>query len=133
MSKVDNIKQSKRGGQFKYEPSFRRKLCAELLTGTITAGDLARKYNVGGQGTILAWIPWYKQEQQELLTSQAMNSEQSGPDGPAGTDPKDLKALEQKLRLAELKIACLETLIDEAEKTLHIDIRKKSGTRSSKE
>ena len=132
---MDNIKKSKRGGQFKYEPSFRRKLCAELLTGTITAGDLARKYNVGGQGTILSWLPWYKQEQDQLLTSPLMEGGthiDPGQQQPAA-DPKDLKALEHQLYLAQLKVACLETLIDEAEKTLKIDIRKNAGTRSSSE
>lgn len=132
---MDNIKQSKKGGKYKYEASFRRKLCAELLTGTITAVDLARKYNVKNYGIIRGWLPWYKQEQEQLLTSPLMEGTNLDPaQQQPGTDaPKDLKALEHQLYLAQLKVTCLETLIDEAEKTLKIDIRKNAGTRSSSE
>ena len=40
----------------------------------------------------------------------------------------ELKMLREKLALADLKIEMLETMIDQAETSLSIEIRKKSGT-----
>lgn len=41
---------------------------------------------------------------------------------------EELKELRKQLRMSELKVELLETMIDEAESELSIRIRKKSGT-----
>ena len=46
---------------------------------------------------------------------------------------KKVKALTKALELARLKIDGLETMIKVAEEDLHIKIRKKRGTKQSKE
>jgi TolA-binding protein len=50
----------------------------------------------------------------------------------APADPgQDLKALQQQLQEAQLKIAALETMIEIAEKQFKIEIRKKPGAKQS--
>jgi transposase len=125
-----NIKKGKRGGQHKYDLSLKRKVCEELLSGQITLGELARKYNIPGAGTIMRWVKWFQKEQEELLFSPPMEKSQNNND-PA-TENTD-KGLEAELRLAKAKIATLETMIDIAEDHFKIEIRKKSGTKPSSE
>jgi len=47
------------------------------------------------------------------------------------SSPGDLKALQQQLQEAQLKIAALETMIEIAEKQFKIEIRKKPGAKQS--
>ncbi len=125
-----NIKRGKAGRRHQYELSFKRKVCQELLSGQIAIGDLARQYNISGAGTIMRWVKWFQQEQEELLSSQSMEISQSY------NDPnieKPAPEIEAELRLAKVKIATLETMIDLAEKQFNIEIRKKSGTKPSSE
>lgn len=122
-----NIKKAKRGRQYKYEFSFKRKVCEELFQGQITVPDLCRKYNISGGGTIYRWIKWYQEEQGNLLPSESMAIEPK-----SGEEPeKDTKDLQEELRLAKAKITTLETMIDIAEEQFNIEIRKKSGTKPS--
>jgi transposase len=125
-----NIKKGKKGSPHKYELSLKRKICEELLSGQITIGDLAKKYNVAGSGTIGRWLKWYQAEQQELVSSSAMNPSQINENS---DENKSDKKIEEELRLAKAKIATLETMIDIAEEQFNIEIRKKSGTKQSSE
>ena len=129
-----NIKKGKIGAPYKYEFSFKRKICKELLEGQFSFSELCKKYNIGAPGTIMKWLTWYQNEEKELVNLQPMeiNSSKSDSAEPA-PDDKTLKELQAGLRLAQLKVVGLETMIDIAEKQFNIDIRKKSGTKPSNE
>jgi hypothetical protein len=130
-----NIKKSKIGTPYKYEASLKRKVIQELYSGTITRSDLFKKYNLGCVATIGRWEKWYKEDQEQLLPSTAMEPSDNEPEFTV-TDhsvPQRNEGLEEELKLAKLKIICLETMIDVAEQTLQIEIRKKPGTKSSRE
>lgn len=129
-----NIKKGKIGAPYKYEFSFKRKVCQELLDGQLTASELRKKYNIGAVGTITKWLTWYQNEEKELVNLQPMEISSSKSDSALQTsDDKALKELQAELRLAQLKVVGLETMIDIAEKQFNIDIRKKSGTKPSNE
>lgn len=124
-----NIKKAKIGAPHKYELSFKRKICEELLSGEITVGELSRKYNISGAGTIRRWLNWYQAEQSELVSLHPMsNKPENNSEG-----EQDKTALQKELELAKAKIATLETMIDIAEEQFKIEIRKKSGTKPSVE
>lgn len=127
-----NIKKGKAGRKHQYEFAFKRKICEELLSGQITIGDLARKYNISGAGTIIRWVKWYQEEQKELVSLRPMENSQSI-NTQNSTIEKSDKKIEEELRLAKAKIATLETMIDIAEEQFNIEIRKKSGTKQSSE
>lgn len=122
-------KKIKSGRRFQYEASFRRKVAMEYLSGEISYGELVKKYQLKSPGNVQRWIKEYQKQQQELL--------------PSGMEPpkekfdqessESAKKLEEELRLAKIKIAALETMIDLAEEQFKIEIRKKSGTKPSSE
>jgi hypothetical protein len=95
---------------------------------------MGRKYNLGNS-TITRWEQWYKEDQEQLLPSTAMKSSDKEPEITVAdlSAPQRNESLEEELRQAKLKIICLETMIDVAEQTLQIEIRKKPGTKSSRE
>jgi transposase len=128
------IKKGKRGAPYKFEPSFKRKVVQELYSGVLSLSEMGRKYNLGNS-TITRWEQWYKEDQEQLLPSTAMKSSDKEPEITVAdlSAPQRNESLEEELRQAKLKIICLETMIDLAEQNLQIDIRKKPGTKSSRE
>ncbi len=127
-----NIKIAKRGSPYKYESSLKRKILQELYSGSITRSDLCRKYHLGGTSTILGFERWYEDDQRQMLTSTPMIPDKEPESAAIAQQPQSVNGgLEEELRLAKLKIICLETMIDVAEQTLQIEIRKKAGTKPS--
>ena len=127
---MNKIKKGRVGAVSRYDAAFKRKVMEELFSGTITTTELRRKYNLGA-GNLTRWQRWYEQDQADLLSSAAMN-EATVPladDQPQSNE--EVTALRETLRLAQIKLVCLEQLIDLTEQDLGIDIRKKAGTRSS--
>lgn len=77
--------------------------------------------------TIRGWMRTINQENTELAVLNRSVMAQQPPASPPG----DLKALQQQLQEAQLKIAALETMIEIAEKQFKIEIRKKPGAKQS--
>jgi transposase len=78
-------------------------------------------------GTVQSWIRTINRENTELAV---LNTSVMAQQPPAAS-PQDLKALQQQLQEAQLKIAALETMIEIAEKEYKIEIRKKTGAKQS--
>jgi len=128
-----NIKKGKGGPGHKYEASLRRKVCEELLSGTITAKEVSTKYNIPGGSTVIRWLKKYQEEQAELAKLPSMSTEpvKSETNDLSANSAEDYRKLQEELKLARLKVAALETMIDIAEDQFNIEIRKKSGTKPS--
>ncbi|MDO7744934.1 MAG: hypothetical protein MUP99_14220 [Pedobacter sp.] len=77
--------------------------------------------------TIQRWLTVFKEENTEISVSTSTDMAKKKTDPSAA----EIKALQQALSEANLKIKALDTLIDIAEEQLKIDIRKKSGARQS--
>jgi transposase len=121
-----NIKKGKKGPPRKFDATTQRKIVEELLSGTVTLSQLRKRYNIGGQGTVMRWVKEYQNEGQNLLSSGMEKSQDKSSDG---NTERTFQELEAELKLAKLKIIALETMIDVAEEQLNIEIRKKSGTK----
>lgn len=130
MSILDKIRKGQVGAKSKFDLSFKRKVVLEHHHGTGPLIATASKYGID-RTTLVTWIKWYEKDQASLVPLDAMdtNKDDAAPD--PQPVPDDLKALQEELRLARVKLACLESLIDITERDLGIDIRKKAGTRSS--
>ena len=120
-----------------FDEAFKRKVVQEYYQGRETLKAIAMRNGIS-RTAVAKWIDSDEQERQELLTLGAMEAENTGIAGAGGEtgkepDAGELKVLREELRLAKIKLACLETLIDISERDLGIDIRKKAGTRSSAE
>ena len=101
-----------------YDESFKIAVAKEYIDGELSHGQLARKYGLSGEHTVRHFLRFYEKWQRELplpIDKVAQNQQEA--------------TLEKELAMAKLKIAALEMLINTAENTLGIDIRKKSGTK----
>jgi transposase-like protein len=112
----------------RYSVQLKRKIAKEYLSGSASYGILAEEHGLKNKDVVKEFVKWYKRQNPEL---EKMDLEKEKSD----QDPDQaarIKKLEAALRLSELKVEMLETMIDQAEQILSIEIRKKSGTNQSK-
>ncbi|HEY0670326.1 MAG TPA: transposase [Sphingobacteriaceae bacterium] len=110
-----------------FSPSEKRSVLRALASG-MTTREVQISFGIKNPGIIRAWYRAAQQENAELSLSN-FNSSMAKQSTTAPTD--ELKALQEALAQAELKIKALDTMIDIAEEQLKINIRKKSGARQS--
>lgn len=88
-----------------------------------------------GQKTVYRWIITFADENEKKCKAMNTPSKTNVPE-PTSSEPKDVKALEarikeleQKLHKAELKAEFYDEMINVAESKFNITIRKKAGTK----
>lgn len=113
----------------KVTDAVKRKAVREIQSGAITVIEAKVKYGVRHKSSIREWIKAFSSDISDIITPPMPQSEKDQVEQSA--IEQRCKELENALSQAHLKIAGLETLIDVAEKELHIEIRKKSGTKQS--
>lgn len=116
------------GSGDRYPADLKITIAREYLTGELGYGQLGKLYGYNAD-TIRSFVDWYKkhypQPEPPSDLQEKPNTSQS--------EPSADKELSKKLAQANLKIAALEMLIENANKELGYDIGKKPGTgRSSK-
>ncbi len=126
---MDKIQQKKRGGSFKYEPTFMRQVVSAYLASTGGYGSIAKEFNVTYH-QVAYWVSKFSSD----IAAPTLPAEVMSPE-----EKKELEAiikknqeLQKQLQQANMQIIGLQTLIDVAEDTLKIDIRKKPGSKQSK-
>jgi transposase len=109
--------------------TVKRKVVRAVEQG-MTVQEAKTVFKLKSGSTIRRWKKEIKQENAELAAANpiVMNKKPADNKASAST-PAGVKALQQALQDAELKIAALNTLIDVAEKQLKINIRKKPGAK----
>ena len=103
----------------------------EYLTTEITYDELKVKYNFGGNDNIRNWMTKFgisKQNVDQIKQDRVMASTSSKSSRELELEQK-IHILEDELNKEKLKTAALSTLIDIAERDLHIDIKKKCGAK----
>jgi transposase-like protein len=112
---MQNLK--KQGKPVIYDNSLKVAIAREYLTSDLGCGKLGAKYGLS-LNTVRHFVRWYKTKYPDgIVLEQTPVPRQSDPD----------KALKE----ANLKIAALEMLIENAGKELGIDLVKKPGTKQS--
>lgn len=114
-------KLKKQGNPVIYDPAFKIAVAREYLASVLGFRKLAEKYGLRSGATVRHFVKWYKEKYPNGVAEQEL----SGSAEPIGKTDKDLKE-------ANLKIAALQMLIEEASKELGIDLVKKFGTKRSK-
>lgn len=104
-----------------YTDAQRRTAVREIESGHLHIEAAIIKYRVS-RDTLKDWLKAYSCESNTTLQSQEMVNK-------TDLEQETTKAQKQAIEELKLKVAALEALIDIAEKELHIDIRKKSGTK----
>ena len=111
----------KQGKPVIHDPAFKIAVAREYLTSALGVNKLAEKYDLRSGATVRFFVRWYK----ERYPNGIIEQQASGSGEQTFIDNKDLKN-------ANLKIAALEMLIEEASKELGVDLVKKFGTKQSK-
>jgi transposase len=106
----------------------KRSVCRAIRDGKMTVSQAVSSYGVGAT-TVYEWL---KMENDDLsVTNTDVLKKKPKEILPVLSPPADVKALQEQLAYANLKIAALNTLIDVAEEQLKINIRKKPGAKQS--
>ncbi len=110
---------------------MKRKISKEYLAGRASYAILAEEHGLANKGVVKEFVRWYKRRlnQDPINENQVEDSEENqvSNSGDLKSSP-EVENLRKELELSQLKVEMLETIIEEAERILLIDIRKKSGT-----
>lgn len=113
-------KQNRRNSKPKTSPEVIRAVLYEVKYSSSTLNQIAKKYGLSCGSLISKWVRKYSSDYREMSNIPPKHAAEPG------TREKELQlALEE----ARMKIICLETMIDIAEKEFKLSIRKKSGTK----
>lgn len=123
-----NIKKSRSGRIPVYDEAFKNTVILELLSGKLSMSEAKARYGIKGDGTLYRWLQQYQTIDDSVKLQPMQSDNNNQPPLPSVSLPIQ-KELEEALRMANLKITALETMIDIAESELNIDIRKKSATK----
>lgn len=130
MNRIKKVKHYNR-----YPNDLKRKIAMEYLSGRFSYAVAAEEYGLKDKAVVREFVRWYRRnnELSEVNESISMSKKAKLASNPIDTSmEKRIKELEEQLRLSQLKVELLETMIDIAEDQLHIDIRKKSGSQRLK-
>lgn len=121
---MENSRPNKgKGGRITtHSNSFKVQVALEYLDGDYSCPQVAKKYGLGVK-TVEYFVHWYRVNHQVIMNQELEKTELS----PAGSE--DIKALEKKLMMAEMKIAVLEKVIAIANEEYRTDLKKKAATR----
>ena len=107
-----------------YTESFKRHVVQEVESGRITQCQAGRRYGILGHSTILKWCKKYGKTP-KISGAGVMHDNKFE----LLRQANEIKALKQELKEAKFKNLVLETLVDIAERELHVPIRKKFGAK----
>jgi transposase-like protein len=110
----------KQGVPSKYPPDLKIAIAREYLSSDLGYGALGIKYGYPTT-TVIHFVKWYRDHYPDDLIAVT----------PSSADSKEDKAVSKQLAEANLKIAALEMLIQNAGKELGVDLVKKLGTKRS--
>lgn len=115
------------GSVSKYPDHLRKKVAEDYLLTDMSYRDVQALHNLPSKSIVTSFIRWYK-------TKYDLSALELEVSNDSLVQPKSLEEKEvlNLLHQAKLKIVALETMIDIAEEELGIDIRKKSGSKPSK-
>lgn len=139
MSKSTSMVES---GRLRYSEAFKRQVVSEIDAGRLSANSASVKYGIHGHATVSRWVRRYSKYQIPGTIVRMTSQEQQQSDREAlarrAASEERIRQLEAALADAQLqlredqvKIRSLETLIDLAESTYAIPLRKNSGAERS--
>jgi transposase len=108
----------RRNARPKNSPQVVRAVLYDVKYSSMTLTQIAEKYRIASASTISRWVRKYSSEF-ETMSNFPLKTDQPSVDG----------QLHKSLEEARMRIICLETMIDIAEKELNVAIRKKPGTK----
>lgn len=110
-----------------YSSSLKRQVISAIKNNQMTYTEAMSPFKIDNLGTIRSWVIRSKKENDDICD---LDNDKMGKKLDNNPEPT-LEELKAALKLAELKIEALNTLIDIADDQFKINIRKKSGAKQS--
>lgn len=132
---VQKRKRTKAKGS--YSPSLKREIARRYLAGEFSYGIAAEEYGLRGREVVREMVRWYKGQKDYLaLKVPGMNHDPLPEAADEGLSPDDLRRAlaqaRQEAHEARLAAEAWQTLVEQAERELQIEIVKKSGAKPCK-
>jgi len=105
----------------RYSVAFKMKVVEEVENGLISARGAQKLYGIVGNGTIANWVERYGMNKRLERTVYIMTHDE---ENELIRLRKENKRLQQALDDSQLKSIALESMIDVAEETYHVEIKK---------
>ena len=119
-------------GKFKFTEEDKIMIVSEYTRGGVTAQQIIEKYHISHRQTLFNWMDKYCNETESVSLPDNQSDDPMAKKTPEERI-KDLetenKRLKKALELEELRSKAFDTMINVAEQTFNIPIRKKSGTK----
>lgn len=118
----------------RYPDELKRKIAKEYLSGQASYSVLAEEHGLRDKGVAQEFVKWYRRKHELCGQNEAAMPAKKEPEPVGGEQSlkQQIKELQKRLALSELKVEALETMIDTAGEQLQVDIRKKLGAKQSK-
>ena len=120
-------------GKYSFTEEDKISIVSEYVCGHVPASAIVEKYHIGTRQTLFNWMDKYVNEK-DLVS---LPDESENPDTMTKKSPEEKlreleaenKRLQKALELERLRSKAYDTMINLAESTFNIPIRKKSGTK----
>lgn len=117
-------------GKYKFTEEDKIQIVSEYLSSGRPASEIAEKYRISSRQIIFSWMDRYVNEREIVsLQEKAEDMSEKSPEERVKELESQVERLRKSLELEQLRSTAYSAMIDEAEKTFNIPIRKKSGTK----
>ena len=115
-----------------YSEEFKWKVVQEVLSGTLTKEEARRVYSIKGNCNILYWMRSFcGVHDYRSAGAVSENSIQMAKTNSQRKLEKEIARLKQELQAERMRADLWQKVVEVAEETLGVDIRKKFGARQS--
>ena len=119
-----------KSGKVKFTEEDKMSVVSEYVTGGRPAQEIAEKYHLSSRQIIFNWMDKYVNEREIVsLPETEEDMAKKTPEERVEELKAENKRLSKALELERLRSEAYSTMIDLAEKTFNIPVRKKSGTK----
>jgi len=112
----------------RYSLAFKLHIISEIEQGLLTIGQARRRYDIRGGHTIQVWLRKFGKNH---LLSKVVRVQTVEEKDQLKAMQEQIKKLKEALADAHMEKRILESLIDEANRAYHTDIKKNFGDQSS--
>lgn len=116
---------------YRYDELEKGPIIVEFLKGTLNAEEFVEKYHICSVQTLYAWVGKFLTQQESVSLSEQndIDMARKSKDDQIKELKEELKKAQKEAEMQKLRATAYDKMIDLAEETFNIPIRKKSGTK----
>lgn len=116
---------------YRYDELEKGPIIVEFLKGALNAEEFVEKYHICSVQTLYAWVGKFLTQQESVSLSEQndIDMARKSKDDQIKELKEELKKAQKEAEMQKLRATAYDKMIDLAEKTFNIPIRKKSGTK----